>query len=106
MERFVGGQIVIADFPFSEIAQTKRRPALILGTHKGDVIICKISATETDGIALKAEDFEKGKLDRGSTIVPHHIATITTQQIAYLIGKLKKEKHDEVKSRINELIAL
>lgn len=106
MERFIGGQIVVADFPFSEIAETKRRPALILGTHKGDVIICKISATETDGLLLRSKDLEKGKMNRDSTIIPHHIATVTIQQIAYLFGELKKEKYDEVKDHIRELIGL
>ena len=41
MERFVKGNVVVVPFPFSDLTQAKRRPALIIGELEGkDLILC------------------------------------------------------------------
>ena len=41
MVKFVKGDVVVVPFPFSDLMQTKRRPALVVAELKGDdVILC------------------------------------------------------------------
>ena len=45
MEGLVKGDIIVINFPFSDLTQFKSRPALIIKVPKGeDVIICQITA--------------------------------------------------------------
>ena len=42
MERFVKGDVVVVPFPFSDLTQAKRRPALIIAELEGtDLIFCQ-----------------------------------------------------------------
>jgi mRNA interferase MazF len=34
--KFVKGEVVVLPFPFSDLSQTKRRPAMVLATLQGD----------------------------------------------------------------------
>lgn len=44
MERLVKGNIVIIDFPFSNLVQVKRRPVLVIKIPKGeDIIVSQIT---------------------------------------------------------------
>ena len=36
MEQFVKGDVVVVKFPFSDLSQVKRRPALVLAGLEGD----------------------------------------------------------------------
>jgi mRNA interferase MazF len=36
MERFVKGDIVVIPFPFSDLSESKKRPALVLADLQGD----------------------------------------------------------------------
>ncbi|WP_292744967.1 type II toxin-antitoxin system PemK/MazF family toxin [Nostoc sp. NMS4] len=45
MAGFVKGDVVIVPFPFSDLTQTKRRPALVIATLQGnDLILCQITS--------------------------------------------------------------
>ena len=54
MAKFVKGDVVVVPFPFSDLTQAKRRPALVLAQLEGDdVILCQItSKTIKDNYAL------------------------------------------------------
>ena len=58
------GEIVAIHFPFSDLSNTKLRPALVLAqVDKGDLILCQItSKAYADSTAVKndAEDFLRG----------------------------------------------
>jgi hypothetical protein len=44
MAKFVKGDVVVIPFPFSDLSQSKRRPALVLAVLQGDdLILCQIS---------------------------------------------------------------
>jgi hypothetical protein len=38
MERFVKGEVVVVPFPFSDLTQAKRRPALVITEWEGEVV--------------------------------------------------------------------
>ena len=45
MARFIKGDVVIVPFPFSDLTQSKRRPALVISNLKGnDIILCQITS--------------------------------------------------------------
>ena len=45
MARFIRGDVVIVPFPFSDLTQTKRRPALVVANLPGeDLILCQITS--------------------------------------------------------------
>ena len=66
MERFVKGNVVILPFPFSDLSNSKKRPALVLAHLNGnDIIFCQITSQNTKdnfSILLDSEDFESGLL--------------------------------------------
>jgi mRNA interferase MazF len=55
---FVRGDVVVVPFPFSDLTQAKRRPALVITTLDGDdVILCQItSKTVRDKYSLPLDE--------------------------------------------------
>jgi mRNA interferase MazF len=57
MARFQQGDIVVVNFPFTDVSQTKRRPALVISNdlvnQTGDYLLVQItSQVKTDGLSL------------------------------------------------------
>jgi len=45
MAKFIKGDVVVVPFPFSDLAQAKRRPALIIASlEEDDLILCQITS--------------------------------------------------------------
>jgi mRNA interferase MazF len=106
--KFVKGDVVVVPFPFSDLTQSKRRPALVItALESDDVILCQItSKTIKDdyAISLGDEDFETGSLKQSSNIRPNRIFTADSHIILYRVGHLKTEKLAEVIDRAVEII--
>lgn len=100
MARFVKGDVVVVPFPFTDLSQTKRRPALILTVLPGDdCILCQITTRairDRDAIALSAGDFRQGALRQPSNIRPNRLFTADQGVIVRRVGKLNAAKLDEV----------
>lgn len=100
MARFVKGDVVVVPFPFSDLTQTKRRPALTIAELKGDdVILCQITSRRVKdeyAIQLGETDFAEGSLKQKSHIRPNRIFTVDKHIILYPAGHLKPEKTDAV----------
>ena len=105
MERFVKGDIVVIPFPFSDLSDVKRRPALILASLRGeDIILCQITSQnirDQYAIQLDTSEFETGSLRKISNIHPNRIFTADRRIIIYKIGTLNQEK---IKSVINSIV--
>ena len=108
MEKFVKGDLVVISFPFSDLTGSKRRPALVISNLKGDdLILCQITSKNIKdeyAIEIKDDDFEEGSLRQESNIRPNKIFTADENIIFYKIGRLTKDKIDEVLNKIIELI--
>jgi len=96
MERFVKGNVVVVPFPFSDLTQAKRRPALIIAELEGnDLILCQITSQSIrDRYAVSIDDdkFETGALRQKSNVRPNRIFTADRHIILYRVGHLKPEK--------------
>jgi mRNA interferase MazF len=108
MERFVKGDVVVVPFPFSDLSQSKRRPALVVAKLFGeDLILCQITSQSTIdlyAIALDKNDFEEGELKQNSNIRTNRLFTADRQLILYKVGRLKKDKIDVVIAKIIRIL--
>lgn len=107
MARFVKGDVVVIPFPFSDLSQSKRRPALVIAPLEGDdAILCQLtSKTVKDTYAIPVEDtdFASGNLRQAGNIRPNRLFTADTHIILYKVGSIKKEKLAQV---IDKLVGI
>lgn len=104
MGTFKKGQIVVIDFPFSNLEESKTRPAYIASADYEDLILCQItSTTKYNSIKINEKDFEKGKLNKLSYIRPNKIFTLEKKKINYTVGKLNSEKIKEIQLAISKI---
>lgn len=108
MERLVKGDVVVLPFPFADLSETKRRPALIVARADAyAVILCQITSqivNDPDAIQLESSDFESGSLKKVSNIRPNRLFSADERVVAYRAGHLEDEKTSEVVERIVEIL--
>jgi mRNA interferase MazF len=108
VERFIKGDVVVLPFPFSDLSEAKRRPALVLVPLVGDdLILCLITSqakTDSYTIPLKSSGFEAGSLRKDSYIRINRLFTADNQIILYKAGHLNPEILGEVTSRLISLL--
>ena len=104
MERLVKGDVIVIDFPFSNLKISKRRPVLIIKVPQGeDILVAQITSDSYEKdleIKISDADFESGSLKRQSVIRIDKIASIEQSLIKYKIGALKKEKFHQIIDKI------
>jgi mRNA interferase MazF len=107
--RFIKGDIVVVPFPFSDLSQSKRRPALVLADLEGDdLILSQITSQnlyDSYSMSLLEDDFYEGTLNRQSNIRPNKIFTADENIVLYKAAHIKNEKMDEVTKRIIDIFS-
>jgi len=97
---FVKGEVVIVPFPFSDLSQVKRRPALVIAELRGDDrILCQITSQSYDdpySIPLVSSDFKTGGLKKESWVRPNKIFTFESSLIERSVARLNSRKLDEI----------
>lgn len=100
MGLFTRGTIVVVPFPFSDLTQTKRRPAVILAEAEyGDYILCQITSksySDSKAIKLGLSDFVEGGLKVTSYVRPAKIFTASSNLIIKSVGKLNSETKENI----------
>ena len=100
MERLVRGDIIVIEFPYSNLKNSKRRPVLILKIPKGeDIVVLQITKSSYEKqleVVIKKEDFRQGNLKKESRIRIDKIASIDKSLVKYKIGSLKQEKFNQI----------
>ncbi len=108
MAKFVKGDVVVVPFPFSDLTQAKRRPALVISKLEGDdLILCQItsqSIKDNYALLLDDRDFETGSLNQPSNVRPNRIFTADSHIILYKVGNLTIKKRKEIIEKIVEII--
>ena len=104
MERLVKGDIIVLEFPFSNLVQFKRRPALIIKIPKGgDLIVSQITGKSQEPsleVLINKKDFRDGELKIDSYLRLDKIFSLERSLVKYKIGSLKQEKFNEIMGKI------
>jgi len=97
--------IVLVPFPYTDLTQNKKRPALLLSNVIGDDFLCCLitSKQANDGILL--DDLE-GNLPLQSWVKPHRIFTVDKRIILKKLCSITPELHENIISKIHEYIKL
>jgi mRNA interferase MazF len=105
----VKGDVVVVPFPFSDLAQAKRRPALVVAELEGDDrILCQITSRQfrdSYSIGINDFDFEEGSLKKESNVRPNRLFTADSRIILYRAGHLKAQRVGEVVETITDILS-
>ena len=86
------GDVVIIPFPYSDLSQSKRRPALVLaGVGRGDFLLCQITSKQYDdshALSLNDSDFISGSLRRDSFIRNGMLLSANENLVVGVLGVL------------------
>jgi len=108
MAKFIKGDVVVVPFPFSDLTQAKRRPALVISKLEGDdLILCQITSQairDNYAISIDDKDFETGSLKQSSNVRPNRIFTADSHIVLYKIGNLSATKVNEIIGKVVEII--
>lgn len=108
MEKFVKGDVVVIPFPFSDLSDSKKRPALVLADLLGDdILLCQITSQSTKdsfAVPLVYTDFISGSLPVDSYIRPTRIFTADKNIIIKKVGQVKPLVVTDAVNKIINLI--
>ncbi len=108
MARPVRGDVVVVPFPFSDLTQAKRRPALVLAELEGDdLILCQITSraiSDRYAVSLTDADFAQGGLRVESYVRPNRLFTADKAIVLYRVGSLARTKINEVVDRVISIL--
>jgi mRNA interferase MazF len=103
------GAVVLVTFPFSDLSDTKLRPALVLAdAGRGDWILCQITSnafSDPNAVELKITDFHSGSLRRISYARTNKLFTANQSLIASTVGTLTQEAFQNVLDALVRLLA-
>jgi mRNA interferase MazF len=95
--KFVKGDVVVVPFPFSDLTQAKRRPALVISALEGDdLILCQITSQyirDNYAVSLADKDFQTGSLKQISNVRPNRIFTADGHIILYRVGGVRGSRN-------------
>lgn len=107
MGKPVVGDVVAVLFPFSDLSDTKLRPAVVLSEVEfGDLILCQITSkaySSKRALMLTDLDFTEGGLPVKSYVRPDKIFTADITIIPRIKGKLKHKTVDNILEAVKDL---
>jgi mRNA interferase MazF len=102
------GAIVLVRFPFSDLSQSKLRPAIVLAdAGRGDWILCQVTSNpyaDTRAIKLTDESFHRGGLQRTSYARPAKLFTANHELMEAEVGVLTAEALRQVIDAVVEVL--
>lgn len=110
MEKFIAGDIVVVQFPFTNLLSSIKRPALVLANIEGDdIILCEITSKMREDsyvVLLENKDLESGFLKINSIIRPNRLLTLHKNKIKYKFGRIKEFKLQEILTKVKEIFKI
>jgi len=109
------GDIVLVKFPFSDLSQTKPRPAVILWVNPAgdDITLCAITSQNIDQLSVEDipllptdPEFSSTGLRVPSKIKTTRIATLTKQLVIRKFGGLGTEQIHTLNEKLIEMLQL
>ena len=100
MAAFGKASVVLVKFPFSDLSETKLRPAVVLAqANRQDWFLCRITSnagTDRRAIEMKDADFVAGSLRQKSFARPDKIFTGHESLIDRRVGVLSEKAISEI----------
>jgi mRNA interferase MazF len=94
------GVIVLVPFPFSDLSQSKLRPAVVLApAGRGDYVLCQVTSNpygDPLAIELIQTDFTRGSLHLTSYARPGKLFTASEQLVQREVGALTPAALDRI----------
>jgi mRNA interferase MazF len=108
MGSFAAGEVVLVQFPFSDLTASKLRPAVVLAdAGRADWILCQITSksyADRSAISLESFDFAEGSLQVTSFARPGKLFTAHSTLIANRVGTLHVAKFSTIRDALVRLI--
>ena len=108
MVAFSAGAVVLVRFPFSDLSQTKLRPAVVLAdAGRGDWILCQVASNpygDTRAIRLEDTSFSAGSLRVLSYARPGKLFTANQDLIVSEVATLKSQSLKQVVDAVVDLL--
>lgn len=102
------GAVVLVPFPFSDLSQSKLRPAIVLAdAGKGDWILCQVTSNSyADARAVKLTDdsFTTGSLRMLSYARPAKLFTANRSLFVAHVGVLTEDSLKQIVDAVVELL--
>lgn len=102
------GSVVLVRFPFSDLTNSKLRPAVVLAAaKKGDWVLCQITSkphSDSRAIELVSSSFAKGSLRAVSYARPGKLFTANQNLITRQIGTLKNDPFTQIVDAVIRLL--
>ncbi|CAN5290528.1 hypothetical protein BH24ACT16_BH24ACT16_16290 [soil metagenome] len=102
------GAVALVTFPFSDLSNSKLRPAIVLAeVAKGGLILCQIISnpySDTRAIEISESDFSSGSLRRASYARPGKLFTANHELLQGQVGMLKGEPFGKLIEAVVELL--
>lgn len=102
------GAVVLVRFPFSDLSQTKLRPAVVLAdAGRGDWILCQVTSKpygDTRAIKLEDTGFATGSLRVLSYARPGKLFTANRDLIVSEVATLKSQSLKQVVDAVVDLL--
>ena len=101
------GSVVLVPFPFSDLSQSKLRPAVALAdAGHGDWILCQLTSSpyaDARAVKLTNADFKRGALRVVSYARPGKLFTANQELLVSEVGVLNDEAFERV---LNAVLAV
>ena len=102
------GTVVLVPFPFSDLSQTKLRPAVVLAdAGRGDWILCQITSNpygDARAIALTDASFAVGSLRVASYARPGRLFTGNRDLMMTQVGNLKADHFRRIVETVVDIL--
>lgn len=102
------GDVVVMDFPFSDLSGSKMRPAVIVAAAGGsDYVACQItsnSGADPRAVTLTAASFAAGGLKVTSYARPGKLFTASAKLVLKVVGRLTDGIRDQLKTAVIDIV--
>lgn len=102
------GSVVLVPFPFSDLSQSKRRPAVVLAdAERGDWIRCQVTSkaySDARAVELTDDDFQTGSLRLVSYARPAKLFTAHESLFAFEAGALLEASLKKIAAEVVSLM--
>jgi len=100
MGLFTKGNIVLVNFPYSDLSRAKYRPALVVAdVEYGDLLLAQITSKtfgDRNAVELTEEDFSEGGLMMVSYVRAGRLVTVESKLVKRQLGTITEAKRKEV----------